>query len=173
MDKLKASPQARIVNLSSLAHTLGKNRLDFDDLMFEKSYDAGDSYNASKLSNVYFTKHLAQKLKDENVENLKVVSVHPGVVRTELGRYFHEGLGCCGNFVMKLIFPLIYLLSKSPWYGTQTQLHCCLAPYEHLESGSYYSDCKVKKETLKTDWKEQAEQLWKWSEEAVSSYSSK
>ena len=40
MDKIKASPQARIINVSSLAHTMGStkdvaNKLNFDDLMCE------------------------------------------------------------------------------------------------------------------------------------------
>ena len=56
MDKIKASPSARIVNVSSLAHTMGANRLNFDDLMCEKTYVPWDAYMQSKLSNVYFTR---------------------------------------------------------------------------------------------------------------------
>jgi len=56
MDKIKASQEARIINVSSLAHTMGANRLDFDDLMCEKKYVPWDAYMQSKLSNVYFTR---------------------------------------------------------------------------------------------------------------------
>ena len=59
MDKLKASPEARVVNLSSMAHTMGTNRLNFDDLMWETKYNDWGAYGASKLANVYFTKKLA------------------------------------------------------------------------------------------------------------------
>jgi hypothetical protein len=33
-------------------------------------------------------------------------------------------------------------------------------PFDELESGSYYSDCKVKKETFTKEWKEEAKLLW-------------
>ena len=91
MEKLKASPEARIVNLSSMAHTMGTNKLNFDDLMWENNYNSWGAYGASKLANVYFTRQLAKRLQDENVTNVKVCSLHPGVVRTELGRYMEDG----------------------------------------------------------------------------------
>ena len=114
MDKLKASPEARIVNLSSMAHTMGTNRLNFDDLMWETKYNDWGAYGASKLANVYFTKKLAQQLQADNIHNIKTVSLHPGVVRTELGRHMNKGA------MMYLMAPVFYLLTKNPWYGTQT-----------------------------------------------------
>jgi len=33
-------------------------------------------------------------------------------------------------------------------------------PYDFIDNGAYYADCKVKKETFKPDWKEQKEKLW-------------
>lgn len=88
MEKIKAAPQARIVNLASLAHETCKNGgLDFDDLMWKKSYNEWQVYSASKMSNIYFTKGLAKKFEAENITNVKACSVHPGVVRTELARY--------------------------------------------------------------------------------------
>jgi len=43
-----------------------------------------DTYSASKLCNILFTKELAKKLKEEGNDNIKTCSLHPGVVRTEL-----------------------------------------------------------------------------------------
>jgi hypothetical protein len=45
-----------------------------------------------------------------------------------------------------------------------------LEAFDKLESGKYYSDCKVKKETLNKDWKEEANKLWKISEEIVAKF---
>jgi hypothetical protein len=41
-------------------------------------------------------------------------------------------------------------------------------PFAELESGSYYSDCRVKAETfMSKDWKEEAKLLWAWSVKAM------
>ena len=122
--------------------------------MCEEKYIPWDAYMQSKLSNIYFTRKLAENLKQENRENVKVCSLHPGVVRTELGRYMYEGKPVKKFFTYLFIGPLFYLMTKSPYYGTQTSLHCCLTPFDLLENGAYYSDCKIKKETLKPNWKE-------------------
>merc|ERR1712013_904816 len=56
----KAAPTARIVNVSSLAHTRGQ--IQWDDINFEKTpYDAIKAYGQSKLANILFTKELARK----------------------------------------------------------------------------------------------------------------
>lgn len=64
-------------------------------------------------------------------------------------------------------------MSKSAWWGTQTQLHCCLMPQKDLESGKYYADCKVKKETW-TSGEDKVDQevakLWEMSEEMVKDF---
>jgi len=87
MEKIQKSKEGRIVNLSSLAHTSAKNnKLNFNDLNWKDSYKDWDAYSASKLSNIYFTKELAKRYPE-----IKACSVHPGVVRTELGRYMFEG----------------------------------------------------------------------------------
>ena len=88
-DKVKAAPFGRIINVSSLAHD-GATRfiggLNMKDLNWEQSYNAVNVYSQSKIANIYFTKKLAQRLDKEKITNIKVVSLHPGVVRTELDR---------------------------------------------------------------------------------------
>ena len=71
---------------------------------------------------------------------------------------------------------------KSPKQGAQTSLHCCLIDFDKLESGCYYSDCKVKKEKMPAgddddykkvedeSWPQQAEKFWAVSEEMVKEY---
>ena len=54
LDKEKAAPEGRIVNLSSLAHETGK--MNFDDIHHEKSYVPWEVYSQSKLSNILFTR---------------------------------------------------------------------------------------------------------------------
>jgi len=59
---------------------------------------------------------------------------------------------------------------KSPSEGAQSTLHTCLIDWENLESGSYYKDCHVEKETLNADWKDQADKLWKKSHDLVKDF---
>ena len=85
LDRMKEAPSARIVNVSSLAHHYGK--INFDDLNSEESYSPTRGYCQSKLANVLFTRSLSKRLEGTKVT---VNALHPGGVRTELGR--HMGL---------------------------------------------------------------------------------
>jgi len=91
LDKLKAGKEGKIINVSSNAHKRGTNKLDFSDMNQTKNYTGFKAYSASKLSNIYFTKELARRLETASTTNVKTCSLHPGVVRTELGRYMFEG----------------------------------------------------------------------------------
>jgi len=118
LEKIKASPEGRIDNLSSLAHETGK--MNFDDIHHEKKYIPWEVYSQSKLSNILFTRGLNGQLNKEGATHVKTVACHPGVVRTELGRYMFEGQKC--KQAMFLVFggPFFFLMTKSPWWGTQT-----------------------------------------------------
>jgi NAD(P)-dependent dehydrogenase (short-subunit alcohol dehydrogenase family) len=80
---------ARIINVSSAAHTLG--HLDFENLMFERegSYQPWPAYGNSKLANVLFTRELDRRLRAKG-SNILAVSCHPGLCRTDLGRYLFD-----------------------------------------------------------------------------------
>ena len=97
LEKVKASPEGRIVNLSSLAHQDGK--MNFEDIHHEKNYVPWVVYGQSKLSNILFTRGLDEQLRKEGATHVKTVALHPGVVRTELGRYMFEGKKMCAGYV--------------------------------------------------------------------------
>ena len=71
----------RIVVLSSSAHSMGS--VNPSDLHYTKgrSYAGWEAYGQSKLSNLLFAKALADRLKGTP---LTAVSVHPGVIKTNL-----------------------------------------------------------------------------------------
>lgn len=119
INKVKASKEGRIINVSSLAHKgSGKKvkTIDFSDLMAEKEYVPWTSYFYSKLANVYFTRQLAKNLQDQGVKHVKTVSLHPGVVRTELGRYMY-GDSKYKKAKLMLIYPLFWFFTKTPTQG--------------------------------------------------------
>lgn len=95
MPLLKKTQNARIVNLASIAHKSGN--LDFSDLNWEsRKYKTMKAYGDSKLANLYFTYHLADKLGQEADAPL-VTAAHPGWTATDLQR--HVGLfGFLNNF---------------------------------------------------------------------------
>jgi len=81
LDLLKKSAPARVITVSSVAHTRGS--LDFENLQSEKNFGGYSAYARSKLANVLFTYELAERLKGTDVTSN---CLHPGVVGTKLLR---------------------------------------------------------------------------------------
>lgn len=75
---LKKSAAGRIVNLSSTLGSLALHEKNVPEVAHTKRF----AYNSSKAALNMFTIHLAQELKDTRI---KVNSIHPGWVKTELG----------------------------------------------------------------------------------------
>jgi retinol dehydrogenase 12 len=114
LGKIRASKEGRIVNVSSLAHGIPPGHLNFDDLMSEKKYNDWHAYMMSKLSNIYFTRQFNEELKNASCTNVKVCSLHPGLVRTTLGRNMNPTIQWILNTVA---FPGFWLFTKSPIEG--------------------------------------------------------
>lgn len=135
--------------------------MNFDDLNSDKSYDPRQVYNQSKLCNILFTRELSRRLAGTNVT---VNALHPGVVRTELGRYFGDSYGWKASAFQYLFYPIILWMFKSPKQGAQTSIYCAVD--EHLEnvSGRYFSDCKEKQILPQGLDENDAKKLWDLSE---------
>lgn len=86
LDRIKDSAPSRIINISSHAHYPGY--LDFEDMMWERRYQAQLAYCRSKLANVMFSCELARRLTGSEVT---VYSLHPGSIKTELVRHIVVG----------------------------------------------------------------------------------
>ncbi|XP_030650271.1 retinol dehydrogenase 12-like [Chanos chanos] len=158
LDLLKKSAPSRIVNVSSLAHERGQ--IHFDDINLDKDYTPQKAYRQSKLANVLFTRELAKRLQGTGVT---VYSLHPGVIRTELGRHFWPQL----PLWKRVVFRPLVLLIKSPWEGAQTTIHCAVEESLANESGYYYSDCKPKAVAPQGADDETAKRLWELSASMV------
>ncbi|XP_025104046.1 retinol dehydrogenase 13-like [Pomacea canaliculata] len=156
LNKLKSSAPSRIINVSSLAHTRGA--INFDDLNSAKSYDPGQAYAQSKLANVLFTRELAKRLENTNVT---VNALHPGVVKTELGRHLPIAKSYISSFLLK---PIMWLLLKTPSQGAQTTLYCALTAELDGVTGKYFSDCREKDVAPAAKDDKAAKRLWAISE---------
>ncbi|XP_030299384.1 dehydrogenase/reductase SDR family member 13-like [Sparus aurata] len=160
LDRLKASGPSRVVTVASKAYEFGK--VDFncvsahrDLCLGENDYQLWWKYCHSKLCNVLFTYELAKRLQGTDVT---CYSLHPGAVKTEIGRNT--------GFLWRLFFtPIIFLFFVDAELGAQTTLHCALEPgIEHL-SGHYFTQCApVLNIARKARDDAAAKKLWELSE---------
>ncbi|XP_004582669.2 retinol dehydrogenase 14 [Ochotona princeps] len=154
---LKNSAPSRIIVVSSKLYKYGD--INFDDLNSEQSYSKSFCYSRSKLANILFTKELARRLEGTNVT---VNVLHPGVVRTNLGRHIHIPL---------LVKPLFNLVSwaffKTPAEGAQTSIYLASSPEVEGVSGRYFGDCKEEELLPKAMDESVARKLWDISEVMV------
>lgn len=154
---LKSSAPSRIVVVSSKLYKYGD--INFDDLNSEQSYNKSFCYSRSKLANILFTRELARRLEGTNVT---VNVLHPGIVRTNLGRHIHIPL---------LVRPLFNLVSwaffKTPVEGAQTSIYLASSPEVEGVSGRYFGDCKEEELLPKALDESVARKLWDISEVMV------
>ncbi|XP_072767901.1 retinol dehydrogenase 12-like [Anoplolepis gracilipes] len=156
LPKMQSSaPGCRIVNVSSLAHVFGK--IHFNDMNLDRSYGALKAYAQSKLANILFTKELAHQLKEAGINGINVYSLHPGVVRTELGRYYNRTIIPGATF---FYYHIMRPFIKSSVQGAQTTIHCAVDKKVANETGLYYSECRVTRPQWRARDDQMAKDLW-------------
>ncbi len=133
LDTVKASTPARIVNVSSNAHT--RREMDFDDLNSTGKYSAMTAYSRSKLANVLFTYELARRLQGTGVT---ANCLHPGVVRSGFGKN-NAGL-------VRVAFQAFQIVARpwllSPEKGAATSIYLASSPEVEGITGKYFADCR-------------------------------
>ncbi len=155
LDMLQASAPARIVNVSSNAHTVGA--VNFEDLQREKGYSAMQVYGQSKMMNILFTNELARRLEGTGVT---VNSLHPGFVRSNFGR---RNNGVFGSLLM----PLVQLFAISEEKGAETQIYLASSPEVEGVTGKYFDKSKPVKTHPFAQDKAAQRRLWDVSEAAL------
>ena len=157
LDKLLATENSRVVNMSSGAHAFGK--MDFEDLNWEKSYNKAWAYGRSKLANLLFTYELNRKLEATG-KTVISTAAHPGWTATNLQRHT-GGLKFLNNFV-----------AMKPPKGTLSILRAATDP--EAKGGDYYGPTKlmgmrgypeIVKSNKRSHNLEDAKKLWEISEE--------
>ena len=163
--KLEKVKGFRVINVSSLGHTeIGKKfGFDLDDVDFNNNYDKYQAYCRSKVANILFTKELQRRIDENKLDGISV-SLHPGVVKTEIIR----NLEWYKLFIFKYVLAFMWIfMVKTEWEGAQTNLFTVLAPQNELEKGAYYSDCKVKKSSDFTMNVDNQTKMWQLSQERL------
>lgn len=149
LDVLKASAPARIVNVASSL----QGHIDFDDLQSEKRYSGMAVYPKSKMANVLFTYELARRLKETGVT---VNCLHPGVLRTNLGRHFRGFF----KFMLWVMWPFML----SPEKGAETVIYLASSPEVENISGKYFVKKKATLSSKESYDESIAKRLWQVSE---------
>jgi retinol dehydrogenase-14 len=155
LDRLIASAPARIVTVSSGAQSMGK--IDFDDLMGERSYSGQRAYNQSKLANVMFTYELARRLEGTGVS---ANALHPGVTRTAFGAEDPTG-------AMAPLIAVLRPFMKSPEQGADTAVYLASSAEVEGVTGRYFSGRKAKRSNKASYDTAMTKRLWEVSADLV------
>jgi NAD(P)-dependent dehydrogenase (short-subunit alcohol dehydrogenase family) len=153
LDLLAASAPARVVNVTSGAHTMG--RIRFDDLQGERRYRGQDAYSQSKLANVLFTYELARRVEATGVT---ANCVHPGVVRTNFARENPP-------LLWKAFMPLVTPFMRTPQKGAETVVWLASSPEVEGVTGRYFYDEEARKSSPRSYDRALAARLWDVSAE--------
>jgi NAD(P)-dependent dehydrogenase (short-subunit alcohol dehydrogenase family) len=150
LGSLKKAPSARIINVTSSAHSGCSN--DFSNAAGPADYDRKKAYCKSKLANLLFTYELAERLKNTGIT---VNAVNPGGVLTNLGK---------NNGMIPWFRHIIYYLIKrqllSPSEGADTILYLAEASEQEDVTGKYFYKRKEIKSSTESYSKEAALNLW-------------
>lgn len=151
--------QARIINVSSEAHKMGKATM-LNDVQSVHDYSAFRAYALAKLCNIYFAKSLAEKY---GAKGITAYALHPGIVNTGFG----SELGGLGKIMMWLARP--FMISAQE--GAQTSIY--LASEVKLSpklNGEYFKKKQVAKTTLAAQNVSARNKLWQISEQLVAPF---
>ena len=154
LDTLKASAPARIINVSSGAHTSGK--IEFDNLQGERVYSPR-VYENSKLANILFTKELARRLKGTGVT---VNALHPGFTATGFAKNN-------GKAIAALVSILAPLVARSPAKGAKTSIYLASSSSVEGITGKYFYDSQPIPAAPQATDMVVARKLWEVSAEIV------
>lgn len=169
LPELKAGKPSRLVVVSSLANKRGG--INWDDINWEKDYNKWSAYAQSKTANILFARQFDKLYASEGIH---AYSLHPGVIRTNLGRYVPEeekrALGWLDNN------PALLERLKTVEQGASTTVYAAVAPELDNHGGEYLENCAICQginPDMNTFWgmgahsvdMEAAERLWKLSEQ--------
>lgn len=153
---LVAGTPARVLNVSSSMHVRPKS-LQWDDLMFEKSWRGFWVYGHSKLANVLFSNELARRWRDIQITSN---ALNPGNVRSRITRN-----NVFLNALHRSRIAKLLILSEAD--GAKTSIYLATDSEVEGVTGRYYDQMKESRPSKAARDPEAAKRLWEVSEELV------
>lgn len=144
----KADKAARIINVSSSAHSFGC--FDINDLQGKAHYNEIAAYSQSKACQIMFTKVLDEKLIAAN-KPVRCYALHPGFINSGL-----YGL----TWYAKLVTLTMGFMFKNESQGADRVMHCALASEVEELGGSYFENCEVAKPIALVRNRDNQQNLW-------------
>lgn len=127
-----AASHGRIVIVGSNAYKMGKKRIRFDDLNFDRGYSAWHAYNQSKLAQMMFGYELQRRTQTTGRE-VTIQVCHPGASRTNL---ISGNVSMLNKVLIRLVKPFFQSAEKGSW----PELLC--ATEADVESETLYGPTK-------------------------------
>jgi NAD(P)-dependent dehydrogenase (short-subunit alcohol dehydrogenase family) len=149
---LAASAPARIVTVSSAAHSFA--RFELDDLATMEHWKGQFAvYGASKLCNIWFARESARRMAPKRVASY---ALHPGAVASNFG--------ASGSWLLRTGTKLARPFLKTPEQGARTSVYLASSPDVEGMTGGYFVNCKPKAPSSRARDDDQARRLWALSE---------
>ena len=145
--------EARIINVSSSAHTSARNGVRLDNLREPQGFGGFRAYGESKLANVLFTYELARRLEGSAVT---VNALHPGFVSTGFGHNMNGIMGGAVRVLQKLI-------ARTPEKGAETLVYLSSAAEVAGINGKYWKDKQQLSSSDISYDRGQQQRLWEFS----------
>lgn len=159
LERLKKCTPSRIVTVASLAHThVLPGHMEFTPGALNASsvrYPGLIGYDRSKLANILFTKQLSERLQGTDVT---ACCLHPGLVRTSIFQTAYETGSPWWRFCLFTLASLILGINESA--GAQTTIYCAIDESITDQSGGYYDNCYLTKESKLAQDDGLAKKLW-------------
>lgn len=171
--------EGRILNVSSFAHVQCDYTISGVEVMKkDKEFKSiSDSYYGNlwlkhyhyantKTNVIFFTSFLADFL-EKHYPHIKAVNANPGLVFTEFVRFVYSSKYF--GPVYKVLWFTHWYISKTCLAGAQTSLHLCYMDFGKINSGAYYSDCKLTQPSSLTKNKALREAVMDYTAELIKS----
>jgi len=157
LSKLLESKPSRIINVSSAAHSSAPKPFQnvIDDMVnredgpLANNYKAWTNYGTSKSCNILFARELDHRYFSEGIIS---VSLHPGVIPTELSRHMGS--------TVRNVFMMGKFMMKTIPQGASTTVRCISLSQDEVKHGGYYLDCQFADDKLRKDLKPTSYENW-------------
>lgn len=150
LDRLRAAGNARVINVSSEAHRVG--RLRWEDLEMERGrYSGFGAYANSKLAMILFTRELARRNP-----GITAVAVHPGPIATGIWRSSPKWL----QAILRVVLP-------RPEVGARPVVRLVSASGLSKSTGCYFEKMREAEPAPAGRNEQEAVRLWEAAEAAT------